>query len=166
MGGFHNLTNAGSRHKLGGNRTSQNPGCFQPITLLMAACERYRLVISRLRIAGIHHANRCDIHRRTAAHHAADAALTRITRCQLMALRNPFFRVKQPLNQHQCHQRIIRDNSVAANATLADVDLLAVTVPGSIQAFDVPVAVANLLGRQFFGRRPMAALGTAQHLSR
>ncbi|MCY1305401.1 hypothetical protein D9M70_552060 [compost metagenome] len=67
----------------------------------MAGGKGDRLVIGCLRIAGVRHADRRDVHGRSAIHHVADATLSRVAAGKLMALKDPLFRIEQSLDQHR-----------------------------------------------------------------
>ena len=79
----------------------QNARGFQPVALLVTAGKGHGFVVGSSGVAGIGHAHRRDVHRRTAVDHVTDAALARIAARQLMPLVDPFLRVEQPLYQRR-----------------------------------------------------------------
>src|SRR6185503_11421644 len=72
-----------------------------PEALLVSGGEAHRLVIGGTRVAGVHHADRRDVHGGAAVDHVADTALPRLGARQLQALENPLLRVEQPFDEHR-----------------------------------------------------------------
>lgn len=67
----------------------------------MAGGESDGFVIGRFGIAGIHHADRRDVHRRAAIDRVADTAFPRVAIAQLLTMENPLLGVEQTLDQQR-----------------------------------------------------------------
>ncbi|SAJ18416.1 Uncharacterised protein [Enterobacter cloacae] len=93
--------NGDARNKCRCNAGGEDPGGLQPIALLMPLGEINGFLVSCLRVAGINSSDGGGIHGCAAVHHIAHAALARIAGGQLQTMEDPFFRIKQALNNQR-----------------------------------------------------------------